>query len=203
MTATNMKLIGYARVSSDDQNLALQLSAFMGLGIPESQIFTDTHSGKHDNRLGLKQALSSLEKGDTLVVWKLDRLWRSAKQMLVTFDHIAAVGANLHSVTEHFDMATPIGKFIITVLGGVAEYERAISVERTKAGLAAAKERGVVLGAKPRLPEGSAQWESVRRMLLAGIPGHRIAAFHGISQATIYKSFPGGRKTLRNSDCVT
>ncbi|MCA1907541.1 MAG: recombinase family protein, partial [Magnetospirillum sp.] len=145
-------------------------------------------------RPGLEAALAVLTPGDSLVIWKLDRLWRSAKHALITLERVQSVGATLRSLTEGFDLDTPPGKLMATILAGFAEYERAVIQERTRAGLAAAKARGVRLGAKPVLV--GEKHDRARAMMLAKIPGHRIAATLGCSQATLYKTFPGGRKAL-------
>ncbi|MBR9970837.1 recombinase family protein [Magnetospirillum sulfuroxidans] len=189
-----MKTYGYARVSTDDQDMALQFDAMASAGVPRHSIFTDKLSGGRDDRPGLEAALASLGTGDSLVIWKLDRLWRSAKHALITLDRIKGVGATLRSLTEGFDLDTASGKLMATILAGFAEYERALIQERTRAGLAAAKARGTRLGAKPVLVDE--KYIRAREMLMAKIPGHRIASALGCSQATIYKTFPSGRKAL-------
>lgn len=195
-----MATFGYARVSTDHQDTALQLDALVSRGVDEGDVFTDTMSGARDDRPGLEDAIQALQPGDKLVVWRIDRLSRSLRHLLDVAERIHAQGAALVSICEVIDLSTPAGRLVFGMLGAVAQFERDVIAERTRAGLAAAKARGVRLGASSKLPEGSDQWESVRRMLLAGIPGHRIAADHKISPATIYKAFPGGRGALLEAE---
>src|SRR6188472_4711994 len=127
-------LIGYARVSTQDQTLHLQQDALKGAGCDE--VYTDTASGSAAERTGLEQALSYLRKGDTLVVWRLDRLGRSLKHLIETVSLLAERGIGFKSLTEQIDTTTPGGKLIFHVFGALAEFERDVIRERTQAGLA-------------------------------------------------------------------
>lgn len=186
--------IGYARISTDKQDTALQLDALTERGVAVADIFSDTMSGARDDREGLAQAIAALQPGDKLVVWRIDRLSRSLRHLLDVAEQIQARGAALVSICEGIDLSTPAGRLVFGMLGAVAQFERDVIRERTKAGLAAAKARGVKLGAKPVLV-GEA-YEQVKAMLIRGVQGHRIARSMGVSEATIYKTFPGGRRAL-------
>jgi DNA invertase Pin-like site-specific DNA recombinase len=140
-------LIGYARVSTHDQTLDLQTDALKQAGCV--QLFTDTVSGAQQERPGLTDALSHLRPGDTLVVWKLDRLGRSLKHLIETVTQLQEQGIGFRSITESIDTTTSGGKLIFHVFGALAEFERDIIRERTKAGLAAARARGRH-GGRPR-----------------------------------------------------
>jgi DNA invertase Pin-like site-specific DNA recombinase len=133
-------LIGYARVSTLDQNLALQQDALEKAGC--IRVFTDTISGSKAERVGLKAAISHLREGDILVVWKLDRLGRSLKHLIDTVTQLHSEGIGFRSLTESIDTTTPGGKLIFHVFGALAEFERDLIRERTMAGLAAARARG-------------------------------------------------------------
>jgi DNA invertase Pin-like site-specific DNA recombinase len=133
-------LIGYARVSTDDQNLDLQRDALQKAGC--EQIFTDRISGTKDRRPGLEEALSHLRSGDTLVVWRLDRLGRSLRHLIDTVTTLQERGIGFKSLTESIDTTTSGGKLVFHIFGALAEFEREIIRERTNAGLQAARARG-------------------------------------------------------------
>src|SRR5260370_20266354 len=135
-----MALIGYARVSTQDQNLSLQKDALTKAGC--EKIFTDTISGSTQERKGLDEALNFLRSGDTLVVWKLDRLGRTMKHLIDTLTRLKDKGIGFKSLTENIDTTTPGGKLIFHVFGSLAEFERDLIRERTQAGLLAARARG-------------------------------------------------------------
>jgi DNA invertase Pin-like site-specific DNA recombinase len=132
--------IGYARVSTQDQNLDLQIDALKRSGC--DKIFTDRVSGAKFDRPGLNEALSHLRSGDTLVVWRLDRLGRKLKELIETVDKLGGQGIEFESITEKLDTSSPGGRMIFQVMGAMAEFERNIIRERTTAGLAAARARG-------------------------------------------------------------
>jgi DNA invertase Pin-like site-specific DNA recombinase len=133
-------LIGYARVSTSDQTLDLQKDALQKAGC--ERIFTDTASGAKAERIGLEEAMSHLRKGDSLVVWRLDRLGRSLKHLIETITKLNALGIGFKSITEAIDTTTSGGKLIFHIFGALAEFERDIIKERTQAGLTAARARG-------------------------------------------------------------
>jgi DNA invertase Pin-like site-specific DNA recombinase len=142
-------LIGYARVSTTDQTLALQQDALTKAEC--ERIFTDTASGAIAERKGLEEALSHLRPGDTLVVWKLDRLGRSLKDLITRITQLQNQDIGFKSLTEQIDTTTSGGKLIFHIFGALAEFERDIIRERTQAGLAAARTRGKRGGRRPNL----------------------------------------------------
>jgi DNA invertase Pin-like site-specific DNA recombinase len=139
--------VGYARVSTLDQNLELQTDALLNIGC--EKIFTDRASGAKDDRQGLIEAIEFCRKGDSLVVWKLDRLGRSLKHLIETINELHERQVGFASVQENIDTTTPGGKLIFHVFGALAEFERELITERTNAGLASARARGR-LGGRPK-----------------------------------------------------
>jgi DNA invertase Pin-like site-specific DNA recombinase len=133
-------LIGYARVSTHEQTLALQQDALQKAGC--NKIFTDTASGAKTERIGLEEALNYVRKGDTLVVWRLDRLGRSLPHLITTLTDLEGRGIGFKSLTENIDTTTSGGKLIFHIFGALAEFERNLIRERTQAGLTAARARG-------------------------------------------------------------
>jgi len=142
-------LIGYARISTHDQTLALQQDALLAAGC--GQIFTDTLSGASTDRPGLAQALAYVRAEDMLVVWRLDRLGRSLKHLIEVVTELEQRQIGFCSLTERIDTTTPGGKLIFHVFGALAEFERDLIRERTQAGLAAARARGRQGGRKRKL----------------------------------------------------
>jgi DNA invertase Pin-like site-specific DNA recombinase len=141
-------LVGYARISTTDQTLALQQDALTKAGC--TKVFTDVVSGTKAERRGLDEALDFLRPGDTLVVWRLDRLGRSLAHLIDTIKLLDSRGIGFRSLTEQIDTTTSGGKLIFHVFGALAEFERDLIRERTQAGLAAARARGRH-GGPPRL----------------------------------------------------
>ena len=134
-------LIGYARVSTQEQDTVMQLDALKAAGV--SEIFQEKASGASvDYRLALKRCLRRLSRGDVLVVYKIDRIARSLADLLVILDKLKRRGASIRSLTEPLDTSSPMGLFVIQILGAVAQLERSIIRERSIAGQAAAKARG-------------------------------------------------------------
>lgn len=180
-------LIGYARVSTLDQTLALQRDALTTAGC--IQLFTDTMSGTRERRPGLDAALSHLRAGDTLVVWRLDRLGRSLKHLIETVQALEQRGVGFKSLTEQIDTTTPGGTLIFHVFGALAQFERALIVERTQAGLAAARARGRQ-GGRPR---GATRYDPKKLALaqqLATDPQRSITEICqtlGIARTTFYR----------------
>ena len=157
-------LIGYVRVSTNDQNTDLQRNALNCAGC--ERIFEDKISGTKSDRPGLKKLLRTLSAGDTLVVWKLDRLGRSMRHLVTLIEELRQRGVNFRSLTDSIDTSTPMGRFFFHVMGALAEMERELIVERTRAGLAAARAKGRVGGRRPKLT--TEQWAQVGRLLEAG-----------------------------------
>src|ERR687890_1961670 len=148
-------LIGYARVSTDDQNLNLQCDALEKAGC--EQIFTEQVSGTKARRPGLEQALSHLRADDTLVVWRLDRLGRSLRHLIDTVTNLQERGVGFKSLQESIDTTTSGGKLVFHIFGALAEFEREIIKERTNAGLTAARARGRRGGPKRKLTNEQVQ----------------------------------------------
>jgi DNA invertase Pin-like site-specific DNA recombinase len=149
--------IGYARVSTDEQNLSLQLDALTAAGC--ARIYRDEGvSAVARERPAFAQALAVLKPGDTLVIWKMDRAFRSLLNALQVLEELEARRVNFHSLTDAIDTTTPIGRFAYQITNAFAELERALIAERTKAGMAAARRRGVRIGRPPKLtPEQIAE----------------------------------------------
>lgn len=183
-------LIGYARVSTQDQKPQLQLDALKAAGC--ERIFEEKASGAQRERPALQEALSFLREGDTLVVWKLDRLARSLRQLIDTIEKLEERGIGLRSLTEAIDTTTSGGRLVFHIFGALAEFERSIIRERTVAGLASARARGR-LGGRPRAmsPEDIA----IAKTLLANadISVKEIARRQGVSVSTLYKHIPAAR----------
>lgn len=145
---------GYARVSTDDQDMTLQFAALERYGVPEHRIFSEHASGKNMNRKGLKRVLKLMDRGDTLVVWKLDRLGRSLSDLIKMAEKLEKDGVNLVSLTDSINTTTPTGRLFFHFMGAMAEWERAMISERTKAGMAAAKAAGSKFGRLPLIWKG-------------------------------------------------
>src|SRR5215211_1683828 len=148
-------LIGYARVSTTDQTLALQQDALKAAGC--EKIFTDTASGSRTDRPGLSEALDFARAGDTLVVWRLDRLGRSLAHLIQTIKDLQQRGVHFKSLQEQLDTGTSGGRLVFHVFGALAEFERDLIRERTHAGLAAARARGRLFGRPRALDQAQAQ----------------------------------------------
>tara|TARA_R110000787_G_scaffold199726_1_gene310839 strand:- start:839 stop:1387 length:549 start_codon:yes stop_codon:yes gene_type:complete len=177
--------VGYARVSTRDQDASLQTEALIEAGC--EKVFEETASGAQRDRPRLAEALTYLRKGDTLVVWKLDRLARSLRQLIETVEMLHQRGIGFVSVTEAIDTTTPGGKMIFHVVGALAEFERDLIKERTNAGLASAKARGVQLG-RPRAMT-DAQIAIARSLKATGeLSSGKIADHLGVSRATLYRT---------------
>ena len=176
--------IGYARVSSQDQNLDLQNDALKAAGC--ENIYTDKMSGAKTNRPGLEEILGFIRKGDTLVVWRLDRLGRSLKHLIQVLNILDERGVYFKSIQESLDTSTPGGKLIFHVFGALAEFERDIIRERTLAGLAAARARGRK-GGRPRILSKKQVEMAKKLMNDSNIPIAEICQTLGISKATLYR----------------
>lgn len=177
-------LIGYARVSTWDQNLDLQVDALTQAGCV--RIFTDKASGTRTDRPQLAAALDYARPGDTLIVWRLDRLGRSLKHLVETVSGLDDAGIGFKSIHENIDTTTSTGRLVFHIFAALAEFERELIVDRTKAGLAAARERGSRPGRKPSLTPD--QVSVVRQMHAEGKHTvSAIAAIVGVSRATVYR----------------
>ena len=179
-------LIGYARVSTQDQNLELQTEALHNAGC--KKIFEDRASGSRAERLGLTQARESLRAGDTLVVWKLDRLGRSVKQLVELVGELQNEGVQFKSLTDSIDTGTASGRFFFHVMASLAEMERELIVERTRAGLEIARQLGRTGGRKRVMTEGKVK--AAKKLLSSGVPARDVASNLGVSVPTLYRWLP-------------
>ena len=179
-------LIGYARVSTQDQNLDLQTEALTKAGC--KRIFNDKISGSRAERPGLTKALEMLREGDTLIVWKLDRLGRSVKNLVDLVGELHKQGIQFKSLTDAIDTGTPSGRFFFHVMASLAEMERELTVERTRAGLEVARPLGRKGGRKRQMTDSKI--ESAKKLLASGIPPRDVATNLGISVPTLYRWIP-------------
>lgn len=183
-------LVGYARVSTQDQKPALQLDALKVAGC--EKVFTEKASGAQRDRPELAAALSYMRPGDSLVVWKLDRLARSLPQLIETVAQLESKGIGLRSLTEAIDTTTAGGKLIFHIFGALAEFERSVIRERTRAGLKAARDRGRKGGRPPAL--SAADLAAAKALLRdPAITVEEVATRLKVSPATLYRHLPGGR----------
>jgi DNA invertase Pin-like site-specific DNA recombinase len=177
-------LVGYARVSKDEQVLDLQMDALKAAGV--EKVFTDKLSGAKVDRKGLAACLDHLRKGDVLTVWKLDRLGRSTIQLMLLLNNLHERGIEFRSLTEGIDTTTPFGRFYFTMAAALAQLERDRLIERTRAGLASAKARGRLGGRKPKLTPD--QVEMARGLLDNGKPPRDVAKAFGVGRSTLYRA---------------
>jgi DNA invertase Pin-like site-specific DNA recombinase len=186
-------LVGYARVSTQEQDAELQRVALREAGC--ERIFEETASGAQRDRPQLAAALEYMREGDTLVVWKLDRLARSLKQLIETVERMDEAGVGFKSITESIDTTTPGGRLIFHIFGALAEFERSMIRERTMAGLATARSKGRIGGRPKALSDDDLAMAST---LLANdqITVKQIANRLGVSPATLYRHIPGGRSSI-------
>ena len=191
MAATGF-LVGYARVSTEDQSLELQTQALLKAGVLPDNMHVEKISGASAKRPALDLAIKDLREGDTFIVWRLDRLARSVRQLYARLDQIYAKGAYFKSITESFDFGTVAGKLVLGVLALVAEFERQLTIERTSAGIAALKARK---GADHKW--GRELYMTPERVKLVGdhlngrngkkqLSGPKLAKKLGVSTASIY-----------------
>lgn len=182
-------LIGYARVSTPDQNLELQVESLIKAGC--EKIFEDKVSGTRTERPGLTKTLEMLRNGDTLIVWKLDRLGRSVKNLVDLVGALNKQGIQFKSLTDSIDTHTPSGRFFFHVMASLAEMERELTVERTRAGLAVARQLGRKGGRKRKMTDSKI--ESANKLLANGVPPRDIAKNLGISVPTLYRWIPASK----------
>jgi DNA invertase Pin-like site-specific DNA recombinase len=176
--------IGYARTSTDDQNAALQLAALKKAGC--KSIHQDKGiSGAIRSRPALSRCLAALKSGDTLIVWKLDRLGRSLRDLINLLDELKQRGVKFQSLTEAIDTETATGRAMWQMIGLLAELERSMIVERTRAGVKEAQARGVKFGRKPKLT--AAQVKHARQQIEDGKRVEEVADLLKVSRATLYR----------------
>ena len=183
MSSETAMTFGYARVSTAGQDEALQLDALERAGC--DRIFTDHASGATSNRPAFDELLGMIRRGDALVIWRLDRLGRSLRHLLEVVGELDQRGVALKSLTESIDTSTPAGRLVFHTFGALAEFERDLIRERTKAGLAAARARGRV-GGRPTVWT-SERREQADRMLAEGKTVSSVADVLGVSRASVYR----------------
>jgi len=181
-------LIGYARISQDTQSIDLQIDALTAAGC--AKLFTDTMSGSRNDRPGLKQAMEFSRSGDTICVWRLDRLGRSLSHLIQLMQDLEHRGVGFRSLAEAIDTTTPGGRLTYNLFASLAEFERCVLRERTRAGLQAARQRGR-LGGRPKSLTAE-KFDAAKRLLQAGASVRDGAAALAVSAPTIYRHFPRG-----------
>ena len=177
-------IIGYARVSTEDQNLDLQIDALKEAGC--EKVFQEKISGAKKERDGLSKAIENLRTGDTLVVWKLDRLGRSLQHLISMVNELKERNVFFRSLKENLDTSSSTGKLIFHIFGALAEFERDIIQERTMAGLAAARSRGRV-GGRPKIMDDGKVKLAKTLMADNSRSGCEICEILGVSKATLYR----------------
>lgn len=175
--------IGYARTSTADQNLDLQIDALVAAGVDCRNIYTDQVSGKKADRPGLVNARAYCSPGDEFVVWKLDRAGRSVKQLVELITDLGEAEIGFRSLTENLETTTAQGRLILGVFMHLAEFERELISERTRAGMAAAKLRGATLGRPPAIP--AATLDAAATWIDNGQSVNRTAKMFGVARTTL------------------
>lgn len=189
-------LIGYARVSTQSQDLELQLRALESAGCERKDIFTDKISGARRDRPGLRKALSSCQLGDTFVVTKLDRLARSTLDLHRLVEELGAKGVTLVYDGQRVDRNDPIGTLMLSMLGSIAEFERSLIRARTRAGIALAVERGVRLGRKPSMSKS--QDDEIADLYRSGKTVTDLSRLLGTSRQTVYRALERSGQVLES-----
>ncbi len=184
-------LVGYARVSTKDQDLSLQYEALNQIDC--DKIYDDKISGTKTSRPGLDLALEVLREGDSLVVWKLDRLGRSIKNLVSMVGDLEKRGVHFKSITDNIDTSSPAGHFFFHVIASLAQMERELIIERTHAGLEAARKCGRIGGRKRSMTDSKI--ESAKRLLAGGTPPKDVARDLGVSVPTLYRWLPASGRT--------
>lgn len=184
-------LIGYARISTPDQDLALQLDALHAAGC--ERIYEEKASGAKEERPELARAIDHMRKGDVLVVWKLDRLARSLKQLVLVLEDLGKRGVGFRCLAPAIDTTTPEGRLLYSITGAFAEFERAIIQQRTRAGLKAALARGRK-GGRPKALDEAAKSKARAMLRDPEISVAAVAEVLGVSRSTLYLHLPEARK---------
>ena len=182
--------IGYARVSTQDQDLLLQHEALRQANC--DKIYEDKASGAKASREGLKLALDILRENDTLVVWKLDRLGRSVNDLVTIVCDLEQRGVHFISLTDQIDTSTTAGRFFFHVMAGLAQMERDLTIERTRAGLEAARLQGRTGGRKRKMTDSKIN--AAKRLLKDGISPSEVAKNLGVSIPTLYRWLPASKQ---------
>ncbi|SDO07875.1 Site-specific DNA recombinase [Rhodoferax sp. OV413] len=184
-------LIGYARVSSKDQETHLQLDAMRKIGV---ELIYQEKASSVGKRPELQRALVELVPGDVLVVYKMDRIARSLKDLLLILERITGLGASIRSLTEPLDTSGPLGMFMVQILGAVAQLERSMIRERAIAGQVAARERGITWGGKPLVITEEQLDVIVAEYAAGGCTWNALAAKYGTTAKSIYRAMARRKK---------
>lgn len=179
-----IRMVGYARVSTAEQSLQLQTDALRKAGVLPDNLFAETTSGVSKKRPQLEMALKDVRQGDTFVVWKLDRLGRSLRDLLNRIDGLEKRGIGFRSLTENIDTGTITGRLLLNILGSLAQFERELITERSRAGMKAHMARGGTVGRKQVLTEK--QKAQGRKWRKQGLSVAEIAKRLGVTPQTIY-----------------
>ena len=182
--APHNKLLGYARVSTDDQDLTLPIDALIRHGGKREDIFTDKKSGATTNRPGWRDVINDARPGDVLVAWSLDRVSRSLRDLINLSDSLQKEGIHLRLIQQQIDTTTPMGTFFFHLMAAIAQLERGMIGQRTSAGMKAAKENGARFGPKPKF--GKKEVEQAVRMLKRGASVPDVAKKFKVSRQLIY-----------------
>lgn len=178
-----MSEYGYARVSTAEQSVGMQVDALAAAGVPAENIVTEEASGTRADRPNLAGLIERAGEGDRITVWRLDRLFRSTRHLLELTDQLRERGVAFRSLRDSIDTATPTGRFFFTVTSALAELEADLIRERTRAGLEAARSRGIVLGRPTTLSADQAR--HIRQLLRLGWSQRRVAASVGASRSAV------------------
>lgn len=196
-------LVGYARVSTGQQDAALQRDALLAAGVTERLLFEEIASGALRERPELNRCFDHLRAGDVLVVYSMSRLGRSTVDVLDRIEQLREMGVGFRSLTENIDTTTPAGRAFLTIVAALAQMEREILSERTRAGLAARRRAGVRLGRPSKLTPLQVQ---TARTMLAGDPKPtvaEVASALGVGQATLYRAFAAERDARISGEQVS
>jgi DNA invertase Pin-like site-specific DNA recombinase len=191
----DIRIVGYARVSTRDQNLDMQIDALKEAGVMDDNLHVEKLSAAKKTRPMLDMAIKDLRPGDTFAVWRLDRLARSMRELYTRLDEIKAADASFRSLTERFDFTSATGQLILGFLGLMAEFERQLTVERTRAGMATLKARGHKLGRDQKFTP--AKQRKAVALVRAGKSVAKACSAVGVSKATFYGYYSVKRKGKR------
>lgn len=181
---SDLRKVGYARVSTREQNLQLQMDALRAYGVMEDNLWFDVISGAKSKRPQLGYLFADARKGDTVVVWRLDRLGRNTRELLEWIERFVAQGIEFVSLTEHIDTKTAGGKMVLRIMAAMAEFERDTIIQRTRAGIDAAKRAGKRTAPDVKMtPDAIAE---AKRLLLDGKSVHDVALALNVSRQSIY-----------------
>lgn len=193
------RLVGYARVSTREQTLDMQIDALKAAGVHEDNIWVEKVSGAASKRPERDKALIDAREGDTLIVWRLDRIGRKIMEVYAIVGGLQERGVKFRSLTENFDLSTASGKLMFGMAALWAEFERNVTIERTLSGMEAAKARGRPPGRESKL--SPKQWARVEQLIIDGWTPAEVAEKYKVSRQTIYMRFPSERiAALREED---